>query len=197
MSHVYKLDPLPDALERLRRFYSVENTGGYGLGKGGRNPAAPSPLFKNYTDCSGLYAWLNGYDRFQPCKKEEAPAGYWDDKNGGFWLETTRIVADATRRRPRWFRALKRTEPVRPGDGVVFGDPENGDGEGHVGMVLQVLSKFEEYRRKRAGWGPHLIIGDCSPRRPKYRLHAIQIRPDGAVYFERSGRAYFIRPVGE
>ena len=54
-------DPHADptwAAEVVRRALSAEGTGIYGLGKGGRDPSAPSPLdARGLGDCSGFLSW--------------------------------------------------------------------------------------------------------------------------------------------
>lgn len=179
--------------QRLARAAKFLNTGYYKLGKGGRDPENPTPFTGvEQCDCSGYVNWAVGYDRFQPCTKTVAGKMDYDEGNKGVWLDTSGIIADATRSRPVWYRALKRSEPVRPGDLVVYGDLSVK--EGHVGMVLEVLPGFEAARAARKGWGSLLIIADCSPRRGK-RKHAIQLRDGKAALWEVSGRAYFVRPL--
>jgi hypothetical protein len=57
----------------------------YGLGKGGNNPAAPTPADKNgYCDCSGFICWCLGLKR--QTTHPAYPSG---------WINTSSIVADA------------------------------------------------------------------------------------------------------
>ena len=98
----------PWAAEVVRRALSVEGTGRYGLGCGGRDPSAPSPLDKNgRSDCSGFaLAWCYGWDRYAP--------GLIDAD----WHSTAGVFADATGPQRVW-RALP-IDDARPGHALVY-----------------------------------------------------------------------------
>jgi hypothetical protein len=72
--------------EALSRATSMIGKGiKYGLGKGGSNPAAPTPADKNgYCDCSGFICWCLGLKR--QTTHPAYPSG---------WINTSSIVADA------------------------------------------------------------------------------------------------------
>lgn len=94
----------------------------YRLGRGGFDPAAPHP--GKECDCTGFLAWAVLSPRKVP-----ATIG---------WIETSRIVADATGA----CRLFTRVSAPVPGDIVVYGDwtdPETGRRrQGHVGILSVV-----------------------------------------------------------
>jgi len=66
------------------RAISVIGRGVYRLGRGGRDPLAPTPFdAAGESDCSGYAAWCLGLDRYQP-----------GEITGG-WISTDAIVRDA------------------------------------------------------------------------------------------------------
>jgi hypothetical protein len=92
----------------------------YSLGQGGTNPATPYPAAEGHCDCSGYAAWCLGIPRQQP--------------NTIGWIETTRIVQDATGDQ----KLFEKVSKASPGDLVVYGD--TGGHEGHVGVVVATLN---------------------------------------------------------
>lgn len=206
MSHKHIIPVTPE--ERLQRAISASAKGYYKLGKGGRRPENDSPFHVSeggqlQCDCSGFANWVAGYDRFQLCDPEDAPEDLWDKSNGGFWMDTSGIIADATRDEPIWWKALTRTDDIALGDFVVFGDADGN--QGHIAVVADLLPGFAKARKSRQGWGSKLGVIDCSPRRPNgyrgadgktyYRRDAVQVRPDMGRIFEKVGRSYFVRPI--
>lgn len=133
------------AAEVVRRALSVEGTGIYGLGCGGRDPAAVSPLGAYqphkgeaeavtkarralgpvWCDCSGFLAWCWSESRHDPDDGE--------DEIGGDWIYTDALEADARGKQ----RFARRVLPpaVRPGDGLVYGA---GAKVGHCAIVVAV-----------------------------------------------------------
>ena len=119
-------EPSAWAAEVVRRATSAEGTGIYGLGKGGKDPAAPSPLDAHgLCDCSGYLAWSWSEPRHDPDDGE--------DEIGGDWIYTDALEADANGKQ----RFARRVMPpaVRPGDGLVYGA---GAKVGHCAIVIAV-----------------------------------------------------------
>lgn len=114
----------------VRRALSVENQGHYGLGCGGRDPAAPSPFSlyqprkgeaegltkarrakgKVWSDCSGALSWFWGESR------KDTDDG--EDEIDGDWFACDSLYADAVGPR-RFVRSIAAAELV-PGDGLVY-----------------------------------------------------------------------------
>lgn len=114
------------AAEVVRRAESCEGTGVYGLGKGGKDPAAPSPLDAHgLCDCSGFLAWCWSEPRHDPDDGE--------DEIGGDWIYTDALEADA-RGKQRFARRIL-SPAVKPGDGLVYGA---GAKVGHCAIVVAV-----------------------------------------------------------
>lgn len=116
----------PWATEVVRRALSVEGTGIYGLGKGGRDPLAPSPLDAlGRGDCSAFLAWCWSESR------KDTDDG--DDEIPGDWIYTDALEADG-RGGQRFGRRIM-PPSVRPGDGLVYGA---GAKVGHCAIVIAV-----------------------------------------------------------
>jgi cell wall-associated NlpC family hydrolase len=150
--------------EVVARALSVVGQGVYQLGKGGRNPEAPSPLIGGRCDCSGFASWCSGLDRYQP------------DQIDGDWISTTSIYRDATG--PRRMFDVVELAAAQPGDLVVYPSRYRlgvRTGIGHVGVVVAVTGP---------GWSG-LDVVDCAGRRPP----AIAHRPDGGALWGRRGGA--------
>jgi cell wall-associated NlpC family hydrolase len=114
------------AEEVVRRALSCVGTGIYGLGKGGRDPKAPSPLDAHgLADCSAFLAWAWGESRYDPDDGE--------DEIGGDWIYTDALEADA-KGRQRFCRQIAVAD-VLPGDGLVYGA---GAKVGHCAIVVAV-----------------------------------------------------------
>jgi cell wall-associated NlpC family hydrolase len=114
------------AAEVVRRAKSCEGQGVYGLGHGGKDPSALSPLDKaGLLDCSGFLAWSWSEPRHDPDDGE--------DEIGGDWIYTDALEADA-RGRQRFARRILPPD-VRPGDGLVYGA---GAKVGHCAIVVAV-----------------------------------------------------------
>lgn len=130
-----------DEPEAVRRARSMVGRGKYGLGDGGRDGSAPTPLDANgRCDCSGFaLAWVDGIDR-------KLPDGSWS------WCDG--VYADATGPQKRW-RAVPLAE-ARPGDRVVYkGTRRLGKRKpGHCGVVVAVNGP---------GW-EGLDVIDCAGR---------------------------------
>lgn len=135
----------PWAAEVVRRALSCEGTGLYGLGSGGRDPSAPSPLGeyqprrgedprqvaarrklgKVWCDCSGFLAFTWSEPR------KDTDDG--DDEIPGDWIYTDALEADG-RGGQRFGRRIM-PPSVRPGDGLVYGA---GAKVGHCAIVIAV-----------------------------------------------------------
>ena len=120
-------DPHADptwAAEVVRRALSAEGTGIYGLGKGGRDPSAPSPLdARGLGDCSGFLSWAWFESR------KDTDDG--EDEIGGDWIYTDALEADG--RGPQRFCRRVDVADVQPGDGLVYGA---GAKVGHCAIVI-------------------------------------------------------------
>jgi len=137
----------------------------YGLGRGGRHPKDDQPYDKkDRVDCSGFVSWVLGFDRLQVFAGVFGAPEEW-------WWSTDGIWQDATPddfRGPRWFRKVVKTEPVLPGDVLVYPDYVlNGvTKQGHTGVIVEVLPGF---KRGKAGWHEHLRVAHATPsHRLKY-----------------------------
>ena len=114
------------AAEVVRRAESAEGTGVYGLGKGGKDPAAPSPLDAHgLCDCSGFVAWSWSEPRHDPDDGE--------DEIGGDWIYTDALEADG--RGPQRFARRILPPAIKPGDALVYGA---GAKVGHCAIVVAV-----------------------------------------------------------
>lgn len=133
----------PWAAEVVRRALSCVGTGLYGLGSGGRDPSAPSPLGeyqprrgedprqvaarrklgKVWCDCSGFlaFAWS------EPRKDSDDGA----DEIAGDWIYTDALARDALG--PQRFARRVAIADVRPGDALVYGA---GAKVGHCAIVV-------------------------------------------------------------
>ena len=182
--------------ERERRAAAAEAAGPclYGLGAGGRDPAAPVPWGAYqarkgepadqvarrrargpiWLDCSGAIAWVLGVPR--------RIAGY---ARGYGWLSTDGVIADANDPDVELVRWAEVGETIAPWSAlVVYGSTDtDGDGDrdtiGHIGIVCAVP----------AGWtyqGPasleQLTIWHC----------AASTSPTGAIR-RSSGRPWRLR----
>lgn len=144
----------------VRRARAMLGRGEYGLGSGGRDPAAPDPFGtyqaragedparvhrrqlrgRVWCDCSGFVAWCLGIAR---------------KLGGGAWFYTDRIVDDA--RRQLAFADLGYRVPVdqaRPGDVVAYGSIDRDhDGRrdkiGHTGLIVAVPARVRSLRDVR------------------------------------------------
>jgi cell wall-associated NlpC family hydrolase len=153
--------PVPPAAEEPRsvqRARSMVGKGKYGLGNGGRDGDAPTPLDANgRCDCSGFaLAWVDGVDRKQP--------------DGWLWCDG--VYADATGPQKRWRRV--RLEDAQPGDRVVYkGTRKLGRRKpGHCGVVVAVNGP---------GWNGLDVI-DCAGR-----LGAAIAHRTGALWGRKGG----------
>ena len=114
----------PWAAEVVRRALSVEGTGIYGLGKGGRDPLAPSPLDAlGRGDCSAFLAWCWSESR------KDSDDG--DDEIAGDWIYTDALARDALG--PQRFCRRVAIADVQPGDALVYGA---GAKVGHCAIVV-------------------------------------------------------------
>lgn len=159
------------AAEVVRRALSVEGTGIYGLGCGGKDPAAPSPLDAHgRCDCSGFLAWTWGESRHDPDDGE--------DEIGGDWIYTDALEADG--RGPQKFARRVMPANVQPGDGLVYGA---GAKVGHCAIVIArpaVVRRFAD-----------VTVAHCHG--PSGKGPAIT-RASGALWDRKGGIA--IRRVG-
>lgn len=144
----------PWADEAVRRALSVEGTGLYGLGCGGKDPSALSPLGEYHPrpgedprvaaarramgrvwgDCSGFLAWAWSESRHDPDDGE--------DEIGGDWIYTDALEADG--RGPQKFARRVMPPDVMPGDGLVYGA---GAKVGHCAIVIargKVVRRFAD-----------------------------------------------------
>jgi hypothetical protein len=117
----------------------------YALGRGGRDPLAQHPADENRRcDCSGFVAWVLGTPRRVP------------DTIG--WIETSRIVRDATVEGKLFHRLAS---PVA-GDLVGYGDyTDEATGlrrQGHVGILSVVSADVAG----AASWWDDLRVIHCS-----------------------------------
>lgn len=168
--------------EVVRRALAWVGKGYYKLG-GGAIYTADSPFagkeaydgsrnqFPGFCDCSGFTSWAARYKR-----------GAWN---------TDAIVADARNRQKR-FRVIKRSEPVRPSDFIVYPGPDaDGDGErdhpGHIGIIVEVLPDFV---RGEPEWWEHLRVAHCTPRK-QLTLGAVKLS-DAALW---ATKGYLVRPL--
>ena len=135
----------PWAAEVVRRALSCVGAGLYGLGSGGRDPSAPSPLGeyqprrgedprqvaarrklgKVWCDCSGFlaFAWSE--------PRKDSDDG--DDEIAGDWIYTDALARDALG--PQRFARRVAIADVRPGDALVYGA---GAKVGHCAIVVGV-----------------------------------------------------------
>lgn len=159
------------AAEVVRRATSCEGTGVYGLGKGGKDPAAPSPLDAHgLCDCSGFVAWAWGEPRHDPDDGE--------DEIGGDWIYTDALEADG--RGPQRFARRVMPASVLPGDALVYGA---GAKVGHCSIVVAVPAAVRRFA--------DVTVVHCHG--PSGRGPAIT-RSSGALWDRKGGIA--IRRVG-
>lgn len=153
--------------ESVLRALSVEGTGRYLLGAGGRDPRAPSPLdAAGRADCSALLCWCWGEPR------RDAADG--EDDIDGEWLYTTSIYLAAKRRRHGWTEVAP--ADVRPGDGLVYRGGLPGQRIGHCAIAIArpaVVRTFAE-----------LTVIDCASR-PDPAIR----RRDGGLWDRHGGIA--------
>jgi hypothetical protein len=137
----------------LRACSAVKKGTRYDLGKGGRNPMAPSPAKNGACDCSGFVSWAFGLDRKNP-----AYVGINGDRKSGLgWISTDAIHIDVRKGKGLLFTKI---EERRPGAVLVY--PDKGGKQGHMAIVV----------------GEHRIV-HCSFSNGK-RGDAIQITDDSA-----------------
>ena len=176
--------------EVVRRALSVEGTGLYGLGCGGRDPSASSPLGEYrprpgedpritaarramgplWGDCSAFLAWCWSEPRHDPDDGE--------DEIGGDWIYTDALEADG--RGPQKFARRVMPANVQPGDGLVYGA---GAKVGHCAIVIArpaVVRRFAD-----------VTVAHCHG--PSGKGPAIT-RASGALWDRKGGIA--IRRVG-
>lgn len=120
------LPPAP-GVDPVARALSIENTGKYGFGRGGRRPLWPSPLDAlGRSDCSGFaLSWVYGLDRYQP------------GKIAGDWLSCNGVYDDATGPGRMW--GLVDVADLQPGHALVWrGKSVNGRRVkiGHTAIVI-------------------------------------------------------------
>jgi hypothetical protein len=168
-----------EVVERALRFVG---TGWYKLGAGAIY-TADSPFagqeaydgarnqFPGFCDCSGFTAWAARYRR-----------GNWN---------TDAIVGDARSKQKR-FRVIRRDEPVRPSDFIVYPGPDaDGDGErdhpGHIGVIVEVLPDFV---RGGPEWWESLRVAHSTPR-AQVKLGAIKLS-DATLW---ATKGYLVRPL--
>jgi hypothetical protein len=143
----------------------------YRLGSGGRNPKADRPYdSKGRVDCSGFVSWALGFDRYQHfIGIYGVPEDWWWSTDGLYDDATDRGQLDDDQRYgPGWFRMVAKTEPVLPGDVLVYPDYKlNGvNKQGHTGLIVEVLPGF---KRGKAGWHERLLVAHATPsHRLKY-----------------------------
>lgn len=140
----------------------------YALGQGGRDPALPHP--GRQCDCTGFVAWELGTPRRVP-----SSIG---------WIETSRIVRDATGDRLLFGRVYN----PAPEDLIVYGDWTDATGrrrQGHVG----VLSVVPPGRADDPEWWNGLRVIHCS--KGNWRRLGDAIAETDAEAFR--GRAIFAR----
>jgi hypothetical protein len=143
----------------------------YGLGRGGRDPKARRPYdSKGRVDCSGFVSWALGFDRYQHfIGIYGVPEDWWWSTDGLYDDATDRGQLDDDQRYgPGWFRMVAKTEPVQPGDVLVYPDYKlNGvNKQGHTGLIVDVLPGF---KRGKVGWHEHLLVAHATPsHRLKY-----------------------------
>lgn len=167
--------------EAVTRAYKATEDDGfyYKLGSGGRDPRAlrpytvnADPAKANRVDCSGLVAWVLGYDRFR---------GYRGGADAGeVWVYTDSIEADGRfKDKPHvsaqhgvedLFRLVGKDERVLPGDILVYaGKTVNGERKpGHTGVIVDVRPAFL-VSRGTADWYKHVKVAHATPsHRKKY-----------------------------
>jgi cell wall-associated NlpC family hydrolase len=138
----------------------------YRLGKGGRDPrvARAWDPASHECDCSGFAAWVIGCDRFLhdvPFYAGQAP--------NGPWLETTNLVADATRAldptAPRGIVRAVRWEDAQPGMLVMWPDQPAKKRQGHVGVITET-NRHGPTRVIHCSSGNYRTTGDAIAETP-------------------------------
>lgn len=125
-------------VDAVRRALSVENTGRYKLGAGGRDPSAPTPLdAAGLCDCSGFLAWA-----WSEPRRDSADG---EDEIDGDWLNTTALYLDA--RGPQRFVREIAAPHVLPGDALVYRGGLPDQPVGHIGIVVArpaIVTRFAD-----------------------------------------------------
>lgn len=156
--------------EILDRASTMVGRGKYKLGKGGRDPQAPTPFDAHgYADCSAYVCWAVGLDRYQ---------------DGWGWLDTSGLIRAA---RDERFVHLDLVEKPEMGDIIVYGDwitSERKVRQGHCGIVIGEIPRW--------GRWDELLIDDCSPSNERRFGSAVSC--DTATIFGARD-TYFLRRI--
>lgn len=174
---------------------SLDKGNFYGLGRGGRKPAANRPYdSKGRVDCSGAVCWFLGFDRLQ----NDTDTGDMGDTirpDGTFpqhevWYATDGIYDDArgvAGDHVNWFELVPKGEDPLPGDLLVYPDYRvyGHTYQGHVEMVTKILPGFV---RGRSDWWTYV---ESTGATPSNRLNY------GNVIASRAAKAFRARKLAD